>query len=111
MKSITFTVPIQADCPDHSPAKKATAPRPAEVQALICRSTNLSESGEGPNSNLHSASRIRCKQWVRYGSNCFLRDTTSPVRKFRARLSGSQFAQETSSCRPPAASSIAASRP
>jgi len=25
MKSITFTVQLQADCPDRSPAKKATA--------------------------------------------------------------------------------------
>jgi hypothetical protein len=30
MKTITFTVQIQADCPDPSPAKKATASKPCD---------------------------------------------------------------------------------
>jgi predicted DNA-binding ribbon-helix-helix protein len=77
MKSIAFTVEIQVDRPVGVPAKKATARSLTEVKALACQSTNLSGSGESTNSNLHSALRICCKQWVRYGSNCFLRDTTS----------------------------------
>jgi hypothetical protein len=45
MKSITFTVDMQADCPDRMPAKKATAPHLAEIQVSACRPTNLSGPG------------------------------------------------------------------